>query len=397
MTGPTALPEAALLTDRLKFAHLEITSKCNLRCTYCAVSQPDYRGYDLGTGTVDQILDDLELLGVETVCLNGHGETTFHKDWAVIFKKVLGRFPRTELTTNLAVDYTDEEIDLLAQIDIITVSIDTHDPILLEETRRKVSLGTILSNMARLRRASVKHGKRGFPLGQPTTSPAGIVKAGGYQLIPHFRFSCVVHDKNIETLLEFAKFAIDQDVKFVVFCNMTKYDDIPGVVNVRPVTDLETVEELTAAKNNLVMAAAILKCSNIRVDSPDGLLAALDARIAAPTHTVGATMASAPFGSGICARRNFRKKTSGETRDCLGPWQFSIVYATGKVAPCCWQPPLHSLKKGESLSDVINSEKFMQLRKQLFTGRLNKFCKTCPARGLIPTAELQEKVLLVHQ
>lgn len=391
MTGPTALPEAALLTERLTVAHLEITSKCNLRCTYCAVSQPDYRGYDLNTGTADQILDGLESLGVETVCLNGHGETTFHKDWAVIFKKVLGRFPRTELTTNLAVDYTDEEIDLLAQIDIITVSIDTHDPILLEETRRKVPLDTILRNMARLRQASVKHGTRRLAFGPPTTGHAGTVRADRYQLTPHFRFSCVVHDKNIETLPAFANFAVAQDVSRVVFCNLQKYDDIPGVVNVYPVTDFETVEELTAARDSLVRAEEILVNNQIlEIEIQAGLLDAIDARIAAPTHVVGSTVCLE--GSGSRSRRNHRKKSSGETRDCLDPWQFSIVYATGKVAPCCWHTPLHRLKKDESLSDVINNEKFMKLRKQLLTGSLNKFCKTCPARGLISTEELQEKL-----
>jgi sulfatase maturation enzyme AslB (radical SAM superfamily) len=33
---------------------IDPTTRCNLRCVYCAVSQPDYNGEDMGTAVLER-------------------------------------------------------------------------------------------------------------------------------------------------------------------------------------------------------------------------------------------------------------------------------------------------------------------------------------------------------
>ena len=378
MTSRTSPSPKLLATSKLKTVHLEVTSKCNLRCTYCAVSQPGYKGYDLDIDSLDPLLDDLHTLNVEMVCLNGHGETTFHAGWKDVFRKVVGKFPVIWLTTNLAIDYSDEEIKLLSRIDQIVVSLDTHDPLLLQDTRRRVDLGMIMRNISRIRHASLARRED--------------------ELTPHFTFSCVVHDKNVLQLPAFAHFVVSLHASHVDFCNLTKYSDLPGKVNVYPVSSLTNTDDLVNARESLKTAETILADNGVTSAIQDGLLASIDEAIAnswrkdAP-RPLTVDIVKQPHAATLSAQRNFRTPKKGETRDCLDPWEFSIIYATGKVAPCCWHEPLHTLGKDGSLLDILSSEKTIKLRKQLLSGRLNKFCKTCPARGLISTHGLRKKVI----
>jgi MoaA/NifB/PqqE/SkfB family radical SAM enzyme len=408
-----AIPEELLSLTTLKTVHLEVTSNCNLRCTYCAVSQPDYKGYDLNVDSLGPLISALQKIGVESISLNGHGETTFHKGWKDVFEQVVGVFPRTEITTNLSFDYSDEEIDLLSRVDVITVSLDTHDPVLLRETRRKVDLGVILNNIARIRRAVAarrvslgsdsKYEFQGMMISK--TDPYWVHNA--HRITPRFMFSCVVHNKNIMQLPAFAHFAVAINVSHVIFCNMTKYRDLPGAMNVYPISALASTDDLVAARGALQLAEATLIDNGLEADIQDGLLASVDAAIGgswrsqgkegsgstSKGNTKGKPVKEAPHAATLSAQRSYGTPGKGETRDCLDPWNFAIVYATGKVAPCCWHDPMHTLGKDGTLLDILSSDKSIKLRKQLVTGRLNKFCKTCPARGLISVNELRHKVI----
>ena len=413
------IPSELLSLTTLKTVHLEVTSNCNLRCTYCAVSQPDYKGYDLNVDSIGPLISALQKIGVESISLNGHGETTFHKGWKDVFEQVVGVFPRTEITTNLSFDYSDEEIDLLSRVDVITVSLDTHDPVLLRETRRKVNLGVILNNIARIRRAAAdrrislgpdsKYEFQGMIISK--TDPYWVHNT--YRITPRFTFSCVVHNKNIMQLPAFAHFAVAINVSHVVFCNMTKYKDLPGAMNVQPVSSLVGTDALVSARGALRYAETILEDNGLVSVIQDGLIASVDEAIASSWRGVGASLLSTPsvspseqttehlttasvkqpHAATLSSQRHFRTPGKGETRDCLDPWNFAIIYATGKVSPCCWHDPTHTLGKDGTLSDILSSDKSIKLRKQLVTGRLNKFCKTCPARGLISTKELRHKVI----
>lgn len=61
---------------------VDLNEKCNLRCVYCPVSNGHYTGTEMTPETMAEVLGYIRSLPSETQILcNGHGETTFHKDW----------------------------------------------------------------------------------------------------------------------------------------------------------------------------------------------------------------------------------------------------------------------------------------------------------------------------
>jgi molybdenum cofactor biosynthesis enzyme MoaA len=49
--------EALLGPGPIQQLRLDVTSRCNLRCVYCAVSHPKYRGLDMSDAIVRQSID----------------------------------------------------------------------------------------------------------------------------------------------------------------------------------------------------------------------------------------------------------------------------------------------------------------------------------------------------
>jgi radical SAM protein with 4Fe4S-binding SPASM domain len=84
---------------------------------------------------------------------------------------------------------------------------------------------------------------------------------------------------------------------------------------------------------------------------------------------------------------------AGQTRDCLDPWFQPFIKTNGDVHPCCWfyEPALGNLHKAP-FHEIINNEKFQQLRHELLTGELRKSCVECPCRGLTSPNKLLERL-----
>jgi hypothetical protein len=60
---------------------LTVTTNCNLRCTYCCVSQPWYIGQNLDISRLDHFISELSDYKVGLIQVNGHGETTTVEGW----------------------------------------------------------------------------------------------------------------------------------------------------------------------------------------------------------------------------------------------------------------------------------------------------------------------------
>src|SRR5205823_2860277 len=64
---------------------LSLTTRCNLRCVYCAVSQSTYQGSDMTADVAHQATAAILRIALEhklrAVHVNGHGETTFVPGW----------------------------------------------------------------------------------------------------------------------------------------------------------------------------------------------------------------------------------------------------------------------------------------------------------------------------
>jgi len=91
MTPHPAPPEAAIAdaawTMPLRFAVLEITNRCNLRCPHCASNSGPPRRNELTTDEWLAVIDDMAALGGEEVTLIG-GEVFLQRDWLRIARHV---------------------------------------------------------------------------------------------------------------------------------------------------------------------------------------------------------------------------------------------------------------------------------------------------------------------
>ena len=83
-------------TDRLRLASVEITQRCNNRCSYC--DQPKSER-DMSAAQFTVLLDDLTRDGVEAVALGG-GEPTLHPALPDLLTAARRRGLRAGLTTN---------------------------------------------------------------------------------------------------------------------------------------------------------------------------------------------------------------------------------------------------------------------------------------------------------
>ncbi len=376
-------PTDLLESHSTEVVHLEITSKCNLRCTFCAVSQPTYRGRHLDGDCLENVITGLIERRPGVVTVNGHGETTIFRDWYRQCDRLLDAGIELHIISNFARPLAERELETLCRFRDIEISCDSHDPKVFAQLRRGAELPTLLANIEALRATAQRLGREPPPLS----------------------LSCVVSDLNVLELPAYAAFVEQLGVAHVNFCNLTKYPDLPGVVNPRHVTEMAAAR-LPAALAALEETFRRLEAAGIAYHCQSGLLDSLRARMRALAAAPGdgssaGTARTAPPASdpetapGSRQAPPVRYSTPGGrgmTRDCLDPWKFLFIQANREVAPCCWHRPVHSLGTNQPLSEVLNGRRMRELRRSLLTGELTDDCRSCPSRGWVPTGELRRKV-----
>jgi hypothetical protein len=243
-SSQTEVPLDLLSPVRLWSVRLYITSRCNLRCTYCSVSQDYWVHADMSGDLIDKAVSELPDVSSKdcVVHLNGHGETTFVDGWEIVAGSLLSRGLTLAMTTNLAKIYTDEEITILSRFKSLIISVDTFDDVLLKNVRRKVRATTIRSNIDAIRECAIRHGN------EP----------------PTFQFSCGLYDANTMSIGDFADEAVALKVSDVTFWNLYKHPDLPDAVNVYPLDSLSG-DGLIARMKNVADAIQVLRANKVGV------------------------------------------------------------------------------------------------------------------------------------
>jgi len=356
-------PEQLLGSSKTGVAHLELTSRCNLRCVYCAVSQPTYHGADLDLRWFDDLIETLEQRRVDFVYVNGHGETTMIDGWDDLANRLLGHGFKLGIVTNLSRPLSDPEIDTLSHFEQLCVSCDTADPALFTALRRKAKLSVLLENQERIRQRAAQRS----------------------QSKQRISWSCVVSDRNVFGLADLVSLGIDHGVQHFEFCNLTKYPDLPGVLNVSHISTLE-LNSMKQARQTIQKALRSADRRRCTWSVQSGLLDLLEQRI----HEQSEARSAAPKP----AVRHGRENNGGRTRLCLDPWSMLYVQADGVVRACCWNlDPMGDLKGGDSLRRIADGAKLRELRRQLLIGELPPACQSCPARPWAPLARQERAVL----
>jgi hypothetical protein len=245
-----SLQDVDLLSSPVtKSAFVEITSRCNLRCVYCAVSQPDYVGHDMETDLLDDVIRILKAREVGFIQVNAHGETTMVPGWHHRVNDLAAAGIELQIITNFARLLSSEELVAMARIQRITISIDTHRPEVLRRVRRSVSLGNILINMAN---TAAKAAELGLPR-------------------PKFIWCSVITDKVAFDFVDYLRFGMAVGVKDFFIANLTKYDDVAGAENVNHVTTLPD-PDLTRFARMLDEGSAMVRAAGGYIDVATGLI-----------------------------------------------------------------------------------------------------------------------------
>ncbi|GJL53167.1 MAG: hypothetical protein NPIRA02_02990 [Nitrospirales bacterium] len=358
--------------------NLEFTSRCNLRCVYCSLSHPDYIGQDLTCiGDFDAFVKDLKARSIDKICISGTGETLILKDWRSYCQKLLEAGFSLTLISNFAREMDQEDYDTLARLSQIDVSCDTVDLKLFRKLRRGADFRMLVYNMARVRAAACKNGHE----------------------IPLFAWSCVVTDQNILGLENYVATGISMGVRQFNFCNLAKISDLPHADSFNHVCEMPR-EQFYEALGALERALKLIKGFGLKFVCHDGLLDSINARVNqdqakandVTRQTKVEERSSWKEEGGMGVTTYSAQPQSGQTRDCLDPWNYAIVRADGGVTPCCFYSPVGSLSSGQSINDILNNSSIKRLRQNLLSGDLDTACRTCPGRPLTDCGTLREKV-----
>ncbi len=316
---------------------IEFTTRCNLRCVYCGVTQPGYKAQDLALENFDELIQDLKKRRTNWILVNGHGETTIAPDWHIYCQKLINAGFRLKIITNLSKKLSDEEIAILSQFNRIEISCDTVDSELHSFLRKGSKLEVIYQNMER------------------------ILKEGS----PYISWSCVVSNKNVYFLPEYVREATNRGVREFSFCNLVEYGG--------PVEHVSKVDDPQKALSAIKDARNLLDRNKI------------------PYAFMEAITDSLKGSHGQKGHKYFTSLEPGQTRDCIEPWVFSQIAVNGEVRPCCHHRAIGTLTEN-SLHEILDGTKLKALKEGLLSGDLDQDCLECRAKGTILTSELKKKI-----
>jgi MoaA/NifB/PqqE/SkfB family radical SAM enzyme len=228
---------------------IEFTSDCNLRCVYCPVSSDTYHGETMAPGLVARLLDDLPSRGVKHIGINGHGETTIIPDWTRLCAPFVAMAETTHIISNFSRIFDDAELEVLARVGVILVSLDTVDIALLKEIRRKVDLRTMVTNIVNVRATALRLG----------VAP------------PRFQINSGIYDRNVFGLADLARFCVALRVESVSFWSLVVHSVFAKDVRCDTVESL-TPPELCRAVAVIEEAIDVLGANGVECIIPGGFI-----------------------------------------------------------------------------------------------------------------------------
>ncbi|HXI34434.1 MAG TPA: radical SAM protein [Burkholderiales bacterium] len=315
---------------------VEFTSVCNLKCVYCDVSAPGYKGRH----TAQELLEAARKIAEEKrpafMNFTGIGELTTIPQWTEVVAPFLALAgPTKGLTTNLQKQLDETELATLVKFDEIAISIDTADAELLREIRRKSELRNITTSIARIRAHAIKTGVRQ----------------------PSLRFNAVVTDRSAPTLFDLCAFAVACGIDRVMLIGLNDTAFFVEQAIVRHVRHLpeeafmDFVRQIDRGRELLEAHGKVLTVA-----------ADLDAYIRGRLSRQAGGGALQP----------------GQTRLCTQLWSYAVVKEDGRISHCCSNMQSRKSLTQHSFDEIMEDEQLRTWRRQLLEGgELPHECRTC--------------------
>lgn len=361
---PTTVKFANHVPSVIGELFIELTSNCNLRCRYCAVSLPGYVGRDMASHHVDAVLQYIEQSKVPLVSINVHGETTQVGNWVEISERLRTAGTQINIISNFARYFSDVEINTLAGFAGIRISLDSVDRELLRAIRHNVDLRIVLHNLTRVRAAALSiHGR-----------------------MPQFGINCVVSDRNVLGISDLVAFAAANGFNDLTLHDLAELTSLPEdrpkhIMHMPPEQMRDAVQSMRDAKQladrlglqlNIQPNLAMLLESD---GEPEPVLSGTQ-YFKQDAETLVLTPPLAP----------------GMTRLCFDPWRVAKIAEDGSVMSCCISRVRIGHLDDGPLEKTYQNEAIQNRRRELLSGDLSDECSVCPVRFAIPVAEFRVKL-----
>lgn len=366
-------PDPSLLhSHHLDRVILEFTTRCNLRCTYCAVTRPWNAKRDLDLSDFPALVAEMKELGVHIVQISGAGETTILKGWDEYLTQLLDAGFSVSIISNLAKSLNERNVRALSRCSEITMSCDTVKPEVVSAIRVGSDLPTFLHNILRIRARCLAEQRP----------------------VPRLIWNCVANDQVIFDVEEWVAVGVAVGVDHFQLSELTRFPDLPEALNVNGVGSLSTAGLERA--NRAVGAARRVAESAGRAFTVVPALEEVLAGNRQVLHVVPklAEEAGKPV---VVGRDRFvqihsddgssrrapeppaatEELPAGKTRNCVLPWTDAFVWATNQITPCCMYKEAGRIGEDIQLKDVLNSPGFVEIRRGLLSGRLSPTCQLC--------------------
>lgn len=247
--------EDMIHVNKLHHVMLEITTDCNLKCTYCCVSQPKWEIITLHKESIDEIINEIKTLSPEIVHIHGHGETTIINGWESYVNKLIDNGIKVSICTNLSKNYTDLEIDTFTKMSNISISIDTVDENLFRKLRRGGNIKNIFYNQIKILTKSLMTNNH-----------------------PNISWSVVVSNQNAMFLQELVNCGIILKVSGITFCNLEVNDKLRNTIEISHVSEM-SIEDCKTVLNIFNTIEAYCLQHQIICDIKPGIIDSLNYKI----------------------------------------------------------------------------------------------------------------------
>ncbi len=139
----------------IRYALIEVTEKCNLRCIMCGANKILKRETEMNYDLFKKIIDELCQSGLKSVTIGSIGEPTMHKDLPKMLEYIQQKKIKLELISNLSLPMNKELIEAIRNVDKLTVSIDGATKETYEKIRVGANFERTISNLKKV--ASTKN------------------------------------------------------------------------------------------------------------------------------------------------------------------------------------------------------------------------------------------------